>query len=136
MFIFSDHSSIKLGTNTEIKKNLERHKDTGAEQFVTKQWMGQLVNQIGDNKNIWKQMKMETQWLCWTIQSLIQMDTCVTRLVKHLTRDFGSGHDLMFGGIKPHIGLCAGSTEPNCDSFSPSICAPTPLMLSPTSQNQ
>ena len=32
--------------------------------------------------------------------------------VKHLTLDFGSGHDLTVHEMKPHIELCADSGEP------------------------
>ena len=38
--------------------------------------------------------------------------------VKFLTFDFGSGHDLMVHGIRPHIGLCAASAKPAWDSLS------------------
>ena len=31
--------------------------------------------------------------------------------VKHLTLDFGSGHDLMVRGIEPHVRLCTDSME-------------------------
>ena len=33
-------------------------------------------------------------------------------LVKHLTLDFGSGHDLPVCGFEPCVGLCAHSVEP------------------------
>ena len=29
-----------------------------------------------------------------------------TQLVKHLTLDFSSGHDLTVRGLEPHMGLC------------------------------
>ena len=35
----------------------------------------------------------------------------VAQLVKGLTLDFSSGHDLTVGGVKPCIGLCADSME-------------------------
>ena len=41
----------------------------------------------------------------------------MAQLVKHPTLGFGSSHDLMVHGIKPHIMLCADSTEPARDSF-------------------
>ena len=46
--------------------------------------------------------------------------------VKHLTLDFGSGHDLTVRGMEPCVGLCADSTEPAYGSLS------TPLSLCPT----
>ena len=46
----------------------------------------------------------------------------VAQSVKHLTFDFGSGHDLMVPGIKPHAGLCTKSVEPAWDSLSLSCC--------------
>ena len=44
--------------------------------------------------------------------------TWVVQSVKHLTFDFGSGHDVTVCGFKPHIRLCAGSAEPAWDSLS------------------
>ena len=41
--------------------------------------------------------------------------------VKHLTLDFGLGHDLTVREFKPRIGLCDGSTEAAWDSLSPSL---------------
>ena len=45
----------------------------------------------------------------------------VAQLAKHLTLDFGSGHDLMVREFKPQTGLCADSVEPAWDSLSPSL---------------
>ena len=45
----------------------------------------------------------------------------VAQLVKCLTLDFGSGHDLTVCEIRPHLGLCADSTEPAWDSFCLSL---------------
>ena len=42
----------------------------------------------------------------------------MAHLVKRLTLDLGSGHDLMVCGIKPCNGLCADSMEPASDSLS------------------
>ena len=53
-------------------------------------------------------------------------------LVKHLTLDLSSGHDLLVHRIEPHFGLCADSEEPAWDSLSPSLSLP----LHPTSQNR
>ena len=36
----------------------------------------------------------------------------VAQLVKRLTPDFGSGHDLTVCEIEPRVGLCADSVEP------------------------
>ena len=40
--------------------------------------------------------------------------------VKHLTLDFGSGHDLTVSEIEHSFGLCTDSMEPACDSLSSS----------------
>ena len=53
----------------------------------------------------------------------------VAQLVKCLTLDFSSGHDLTVCEMEPHIGLCADSAEPAWDSLSPSLSAPPLLML-------
>ena len=45
--------------------------------------------------------------------------------VKHLTLDFGSGHDLTVREMKTHVGLCTDSTEPAWDSLFPSFSAPS-----------
>ena len=50
--------------------------------------------------------------------------------VKRLTLDFNSGHDLMVCEFKSHIRLAAVSAEPALDPLSPSLSAPTPLVLS------
>ena len=42
----------------------------------------------------------------------------VAQLLKHLTLNFGSGHDLTIHEIKPHVKLCASSVEPAWDSLS------------------
>ena len=39
--------------------------------------------------------------------------------VNHPTLDFGSGHYLTVHEIKPSIGLCADSAEPDWDPLSP-----------------
>ena len=39
-------------------------------------------------------------------------------LIKHLTLDFSSGHDLMVCETVPLVGLWADSVEPRWDSFS------------------
>ena len=40
----------------------------------------------------------------------------MSQLIKNLTLNFSSGHDLMVCEIEPHIGLCADSVEPAQDS--------------------
>ena len=55
-----------------------------------------------------------------TVQS---WGTWVAQSVKHLTSDFGSGHDLTIRGIELHVGLCTDSVEPAWDSLSPSLSA-------------
>ena len=49
--------------------------------------------------------------------------------VKHWTFDFGSGHDVVVHGFKPHIRLCADSVESAWDSLSPSLSAPLPALF-------
>ena len=53
----------------------------------------------------------------------------MAQLVKRLTLDFGSGHDLMVCELEPCIGLHADNTEPAWDSLSPSLPAPPPVTL-------
>ena len=53
-------------------------------------------------------------WGAWVAQS-----------VEGLTLDFGSGHDLIFCEIEPHMRLCADSLEPAWDSLSSSLSGPT-----------
>ena len=50
-------------------------------------------------------------------------------MVKHLTLDFGAGHDLTVRGFKPRIRLCADGVDPAWDflSLSFSLC-PSPLL--------
>ena len=49
--------------------------------------------------------------------------TWVAQLVKHVTLDFGSGHDLMVCGIEPSLWLCSECGA--CLGFSlPTLCAP------------
>ena len=44
--------------------------------------------------------------------------TSVAQLVKRLTLDLGSGHDLTVRDFEPHIGLCTDSVEPAWESLS------------------
>ena len=57
-------------------------------------------------------------------------DAWVAQLIKHLTLDFSSGHDLMVHGFKSHIRLCADSVGPAWDFLSPFLSAPLLLVLS------
>ena len=50
--------------------------------------------------------------------------------VKHLTPDFGSGHDFIVLEIKPQVEPCADGVEPAWESVSPVLSAPPPLVLS------
>ena len=54
----------------------------------------------------------------------------MAHLVKHLTLDFGSGHDLTVPGIEPQVRLCTNSEEPAWDSLSPSLSVPPLVTLS------
>ena len=51
----------------------------------------------------------------------IYRGTLGAQSVKHLTLDFGSGHDLAVGEIEPQIVLCTHSAEPAWYSLSPSL---------------
>ena len=51
----------------------------------------------------------------------------MAQLVKHLTLDFGPGHDLMVHEIKPHVRLCVISLR---FSLTPPLSLPLPLALS------
>ena len=53
----------------------------------------------------------------------------MAQLVKHLTFDFGSGHDPTVCEFEPHVGLHADSAEPARDCFSLplSLCPSSPL---------
>ena len=65
--------------------------------------------------------------------------TWVAQLVKHLTLDFGSGHDLMVHGIKPSTGLQADRAGPAQDTLSPSLSLslfPSPACAFSLSQNK
>ena len=60
----------------------------------------------------------------------------ILKIIKELigsgcpTHGFRSGHDLTVHDFEPYVRLCADRTEPAWDSLSPSLSAPTPLMLS------
>ena len=56
--------------------------------------------------------------------------------VKHLTRDFGSGHNLTVHRIKPRVGLSSDSIEPAWDSRSPFLPLPLPHYAHTLSQNK
>ena len=53
----------------------------------------------------------------------------MAQLVKHLTLDFSSGHDLSVYKLEPHIEFFADSEEPAWDSVSASLSAPPPPVL-------
>ena len=53
----------------------------------------------------------------------------VSQSVKHLTLDFGSGHDLMVREFEPRIGLCTDSMEPAWDSLSLPLSLPLPMLV-------
>ena len=59
----------------------------------------------------------------------------MAQLVKRLTLDFSSGHDLVVCEFKPCIGLHTDRAEPAWDSLSPSLSAP-PLALSVSKINK
>ena len=51
----------------------------------------------------------------------------MAQLVKHLTLDFGPGHDLSIHEFESHIEFCTDSTKPAWDCVSPSLYALLPL---------
>ena len=57
----------------------------------------------------------------------------MAQLVRYLTLDFSSGHDLTVRGFKPHIQLCADSVEPAWGSLS--LPLPCSLARSPSQIN-
>ena len=49
--------------------------------------------------------------------------------LSRLSVDFRSGHDLTICGVKPHVGLCTDSSEPEaCFGFCASSPPPLPLL--------
>ena len=56
--------------------------------------------------------------------------TWVAQLVKRLTLDFSSGHDLIVREFQPHIRLCIDSEEPVGDSLSFHLSLPLPCSCS------
>ena len=50
----------------------------------------------------------------------------MAQLIKHLTFDFDSGHDLTVLEFVPRIGLCAGSVGPAWDSLFLPLSLPFP----------
>ena len=62
----------------------------------------------------------------------------MAQLVKRLTLDLGSGHDLAVREFEPCVGLCTDSTDRAWDSLSLSLSLPLPLShsLLPLSQNK
>ena len=67
----------------------------------------------------------EAQLLCFHIRMLKYWGTWVAQLVKQLTLNFGSRHDLTVHG--PHIGLCA--EQGDCLGFSLSLSLSLSLTL-------
>ena len=55
------------------------------------------------------------------------MSTWVAQLVKYLTLDFGSGHDLTVMKLSPLFGLLADNMDPAWDSLS--LCFAPPLLM-------
>ena len=53
----------------------------------------------------------------------------MAQLIKRLTLNFSSGHDLTIREFEPHKGLSAVSWEPALDPLSSSLSAPPPLTL-------
>ena len=60
----------------------------------------------------------------------------MAQLVRHLTLDFGLGHDFMVRGLEPRVGPHADSVEPAWDSPSLSLSALPPAHVLSLSQNK
>ena len=60
------------------------------------------------------------------------MGTQAAQWVKHLTLDFGSGHDLTVHEFKPCVRLCVDSAELAWDSLSLFLSLPLPRSCSLT----
>ena len=54
----------------------------------------------------------------------------MAQLVKHLTLDLGSCHDLLVCEMESHVGLCTDSAGPAWDSLCPSLSLPLPTSFS------
>ena len=67
-------------------------------------------------------------------ENVILRGAWVAQLVKCLTLDFGSDHDLMVREFKPCIWLCADDVEPSWDSIPPPPFPP--LLVLYLSQNK
>ena len=93
----------------EFKKTLFTEKGTGGQSVYCKNF---------DNSPpiIWKEKEKSALSSSPGIDNLhkkyIYGGAWVAQLVKHLTVDFGSGHDLMVCEFDPRIGLCADRAEP------------------------
>ena len=62
----------------------------------------------------------------WLVKKYISRGTWVAQLVKLLTLELCSGHEITVREIKTHAGLCADSVEPASDSLSPSLSTHLP----------
>ena len=69
-----------------------------------------------DRKGLSARMQKIALWIIFCLRFLLNIsnrgDTSVAQLVKHLSLDFGSGHDLVVGELEPHIALSTNSLEP------------------------
>ena len=52
------------------------------------------------------------------LQELPWRDARMAQSVRHLTLDFGSGHDLIVCEFKPCVGLCTDSVDPAWNPLS------------------
>ena len=75
----------------------------------------------------WRGVLRPTPPHCTTLNPGITVIEWTSQMVKRLTLDPGSGHDLTVRGLEPHTGLWADGAEPAWDSVSPSLC-PSPLV--------
>ena len=66
-----------------------------------------------------------------TFMSCIHGGTWVAQLVKHLTVDFGSGHDFTVCGFGPRVAFCTDRAEPALDSLFLSLFLSLSLSLCP-----
>ena len=64
------------------------------------------------------------------IRNAASMGAWVAQSVKHLTLDFGSGHDLTVHELEPHIGLWVDSVGAAWDYLSLPLSLPLPCSCS------
>ena len=87
------------------------------------------MNFISSNMTILS-LLVDSVLYCRRISYKVLRGAWVAQLVKHLTLDFSSDHDLTVHEFQPHVGLLTDSMEPAWDSLSPALSAPSLLPVS------